>query len=56
MKIEWRRPKGTEKFDDKKMSRFYCARAEYVLYLQSNKIEDVTEQEIDQYALTKIDY
>ena len=51
MKIEWRRPKGTEKFDDVQMDKFYAARAEYVRYLQANKIKDVSEQEIDEQAI-----
>ena len=55
MKIEWRRPKGTEKFDDVQMDKFYAARAEYVRYLQANKIEDVTEQYIDEQAIKAID-
>ena len=56
MKIEWYRPAGTEKFDDVKMSEFYAARAEYVRYLQANKIEDVTEQYIDEQAIKAIGY
>ena len=55
MKIEWRRPTGTEKFDDVKMAEFYAARAEYVRYLQANKIEDVSEQDIDEQAIKAID-
>ena len=51
MKIEWRRPAGTENFDDVKMAEFYAARAEYVRYLQANKIEDVSEQYIDEQAI-----
>ena len=51
MKIEWRRPKGTENFDDVQMDKFYAARAEYVRYLQANKIEGVTEQHIDEQAI-----
>ena len=51
MKIEWRRPKGTEKFDDAQMDKFYAARAEYVRYLQANKMEDVSEQHIDEQAI-----
>ena len=54
MEIEWRRPKGTEKFDDAQMDEFYVARAEYVRYLQANKIEDVTEQYIDEQAIKAI--
>ena len=54
MKIEWRRPKGTENFDDVQMDKFYSARAEYVRYLQANKIEDVTEQHIDEQAIKSI--
>ena len=56
MEIEWRRPKGTEKFDDVQMDKFYAARAEYVRYLQTNKIEDVTEQYIDEQAIKAIGY
>lgn len=56
MKIEWRRPKGTEKFDDAKMDAFYSARAEYVRYLQANKIEGVTEQDIDEQAIKASSY
>ena len=56
MKIEWRRPKGTENFDDVQMDKFYAARAEYVRYLQANKIEDVTEQYIDEQAIKAIGY
>ena len=56
MKIEWRRPKGTEKFDDAQMDEFYVARAEYVRYLQANKIEDVTEQYIDEQAIKASGY
>ena len=54
MEIKWRRPEGTEKFDDMKMDEFYAARAEYVRYLQANKIEDVTEQYIDEQAIKAI--
>ena len=56
MKIEWRRPKGTEKFDDVQMDKFYSARAEYVRYLQANKIEDVTEHDIDEQAIKASSY
>ena len=56
MKIEWRRPKGTEKFDDVQMDKFYAARAEYVRYLQANKIKDVSEQEIDEQAIKASSY
>ena len=56
MKIEWRRPKGTEKFDDVQMDKFYSARAEYVRYLQANKIEGVTEQDIDEQAIKASSY
>lgn len=56
MKIEWRRPSGTEKFDDVQMDKFYSARAEYVRYLQTNKIEDVTEQDIDEQAIKASSY
>ena len=56
MKIEWRRPKGTEKFDDVQMDKFYSARAEYVRYLQANKIKDVSEQEIDEQAIKASSY
>ena len=54
MNIEWRRPKGTENFDDAQMAKFYAARAEYVRFLQSNKREDVTEQEIDEQAIKSL--
>ena len=54
MKIDWHRPTGTEKFDDVKMSEFYAARAEYVRYLQANKIEDVSEHDIDEQAIKAI--
>mgnify|MGYP003595830608 CR=1 FL=1 len=54
MKIEWRRPAGTENFDDVKMSEFYVARAEYVRYLQSNKIENLTEADIDEQAIKSL--
>ena len=54
MKIEWRRPAGTEKFNDEKMSEFYAARAEYVRYLQSNKIENITEVDIDEQAIKSL--
>ena len=54
MNIEWRRPKGTEKFDDAQMDKFYAARTEYVRYLQANKIEDVSEQDIDEQAIKAI--
>ena len=54
MKIEWRRPSGTEKFDDVQMDKFYSARAEYVRYLQANKIKDVSEQDIDEQAIKSI--
>ena len=56
MDIKWRRPKGTEKFDDVQMDKFYAARAEYVRYLQANKIEDVTEQYIDEQAIKASSY
>ena len=56
MKIEWRRPKGTEKFDDVQMDKFYAARAEYVRYLQANKIKDVSEQAIDERAIKASGY
>ena len=56
MKIEWRRPKGTEKFDDVQMDKFYSARAEYVRYLQANKVEGVTEQDIDEQAIKASSY
>ena len=56
MKIEWRRPNGTENFDDAQMDEFYAARAEYVRYLQANKIEDVTEQYIDEQAIKASGY
>ena len=56
MKIEWRRPKGTEEFDDAKMDAFYAARAEYVRYLQANKMEGVTEQDIDEQAIKASSY
>ena len=56
MEIEWRRPKGTEKFDDVQMDKFYAARAEHVRYLQANKLEDVTEQYIDEQAIKAIGY
>ena len=56
MKIEWRRPKGTEKFDDVQMDKFYAARAEYVRYLQANKVEGVTEQDIDEQAIKASSY
>ena len=56
MKIEWRRPKGTEKFDDMQMDKFYAARAEYVRYLQANKIKDVSEQDIDEQAIKSIGF
>ena len=56
MKIEWRRPKGTEKFDDVQMDKFYSARAEYVRYLQANKINDVSEQDIDEQAIKASSY
>ena len=56
MKIKWRRPKGTEKFNDAQMDEFYAARAEYVRYLQANKIEDVTEQYIDEQAIKASGY
>ena len=56
MKIEWRRPKGTEKFDDVQMDKFYAARAEYVRYLQENKIKDVSEQDIDEQAIKASSY
>ena len=56
MKIEWRRPKGTEKFDDVQMDKFYSARAEYVRYLQANKIKDVSEQHIDEQAIKASGY
>ena len=51
MNIEWRRPKGTENFDDVQMAEFYAARAEYVRLLQANNIREVSEQEIDENAL-----
>ena len=51
MQIKWRRPKGTEKLDDVQMDKFYSARAEYVRYLQANKVEGVTEQDIDEQAI-----
>ena len=54
MNIEWRRPKGTENFDDAQMDKFYVARAEYVRYLQANKIEDVSEHDIDEHAIKAI--
>ena len=54
MQIEWRRPSGTEKFDDAQMDKFYSARAEYVRYLQANKIKDVSEQAIDDQAIKAI--
>ena len=56
MQIEWRRPKGTEKFDDVQMDKFYAARAEYVRYLQANKVEGVTEQDIDEQAIKASSY
>ena len=56
MKIEWRRPKGTEKFDDVQMDKFYSARAEYVRYLQANKIKDVAEHDIDEQAIKASSY
>ena len=56
MQIEWRRPSGTEKFDDEQMDKFYSARAEYVRYLQANKINDVSEQAIDEQAIKAIGY
>ena len=56
MKIEWRRPKGTENFDDAQMDEFYAARAEYVRYLQVNKIKDVSEQDIDEQAIKASGY
>ena len=56
MKIEWRRPNGTEKFDDVQMDKFYAARAEYVRYLQANKINDVSEQHIDEQAIKASSY
>ena len=56
MKIEWRRPKGTEKFNDVQMDKFYSARSEYVRYLQANKIKDVSEQEIDEQAIKASSY
>ena len=56
MKIEWRRPSGTEKFDDVQMDKFYAARAEYVRYLQANKINDVSEQHIDEQAIKASSY
>ena len=56
MKIDWRRPNGTENFDDAQMDEFYAARAEYVRYLQANKIEDVTEQYIDEQAIKASGY
>ena len=56
MKIDWRRPKGTEKFDDAQMDKFYSARAEYVRYLQANKMEGVTEQDIDEQAIKASSY
>lgn len=55
MKIKWRHPKGTEKFDDVKMAEFYAARAKYVRHLQANNIREVSEQEIDQNALKNMD-
>ena len=54
MEIKWRRPNGTENFDDVKMDEFYAARAEYVRYLQANKINDVSEQDIDEQAIKAI--
>ena len=54
MKIDWRRPNGTENFDDAQMDEFYAARAEYVRYLQANKINDVSEQAIDEQAIKAI--
>ena len=54
MKIDWRRPKGTENFNDAQMAKFYAARAEYVRFLQSNRQEDVTEQEIDEQAIKSL--
>lgn len=54
MKIEWRHPAGTENFDDVKMSEFYAARAAYVRYLQSNKIENLTEADIDEQAIKSL--
>lgn len=56
MKIEWRRPAGTEKFDDVKMAEFYAARAEYVRYLQSNKIENLAEADIDEQAIKSLQF
>ena len=56
MKIEWRRPKGTEEFDDVKMDAFYAARAEYVRYLQANKIKDVSECDIYEQAIKASSY
>ena len=56
MQIEWRRPAGTEKFDDVQMDKFYAARAEYVRYLQANKIKDVSEQDIDEQAIKASSY
>ena len=55
MKIEWRRPSGTENFDDVQMDKFYAARAKYVLHLQANNILKVSEQEIDESALKNMD-
>ena len=51
MEIKWRRPKGTENFNEAQMLAFYSARSEYVRYLQANKVDDITEQEIDDRAL-----
>ena len=56
MKIKWRRPNGTENFNDAKMDEFYAARAEYVRYLQANKIKDVSERDIDEQAIKAIGY
>ena len=54
MKIDWNKPKGTENFSDAQMAEFYAARAEYVRYLQSNKIENLTEADIDEHAIKSL--
>ena len=51
MKIEWRRPAGTEKFDDVQMDRFYQLHSYFVM---ASMFVNVDELELDELVLSEM--
>ena len=51
MKIEWRRPNGTESFTDAQMDRFYQLHSYFVM---ASMFVNVDELEIDELVLSEM--